>query len=561
MLKIGRALLWEQWRLSRRPLASLGAGVFGISWLLLTFSSPETPAESRSLMWALVMMQILLTVLLLLQARDPSARRAGFGELFYRLPVTTPALVHWRRLGLILGASLLGLVVLVFASLGHGLQWPVWPALLANAVAVTSGAAMVWTLASSLTSAVVVAGILIVGFGWWLAALVGVDLGIGFGEAAGSLAAQGLGILATVVAWRLALWGVARDRRGEPIDPESIGRRMVDGWGRRRAAVPPELSSPVAAQYWMEWRQKGHFMPLHTAAVLVVVVVANIWGGIDTAGMLRLLGVFFPFVCLALPPMVGVLVGRFSASTELPALDPFRATRPLGDRTMALVFLGFGGANLLASYLTLIVGSLAILGFLWLFGDRTSIEALWASLTLPIEVVGWPTVGLLIGMAVLIAWVAMGLAASIALTGRASVGAVLILVPYAVLAAFIVLHKSGRLDQLLSYGNATAWVLGVAAMLATAAAFVAGRRSRLLPTRWPWIALACWVGLVALGLVAFERGVVEHVLEIMRESGAADLLASSGLEHGLIVLGLGLLALVTAPPAFAPLALSWNRHR
>jgi hypothetical protein len=96
-------------------------------------------------------------------------------------------------------------------------------------------------------------------------------------------------------------------------------------------------------------------------------------------------------------------------------------------------------------------------------------------------------------------------------------------------------------EAMATLGQAVAAGLGIVFIVVTAWAFVAARRRGLVSAPTAWAALATWAALAAAGAFEFSSG--------------------SGLPRSTSLLLLGLLALAVAPPASAPLALCWNRHR
>ena len=544
---MARALGWEQWRLMRRRLLSVSMGSLGIAGLLLRYTPPQTALEDRALFFGVLMMQIPMTVVLLLQARDPGVSGAGFDRRLYRLPISTRDLVTWRLLSLVLATAAVSLAVVSLARLVFGATWSPWPAVLAGAVAMAWAGAVFWTLAATPVVCLVVAGASFGGFAWWLAWWVGFGQGAASTGLRMTVAPPLIGVSALVLAFGLAVWSVSRDRRGLPVIPTApLGHWLAEQIPAFTTRRPLEFRSPMAAQWWLEWRQKGYVMPSYALLTLSVIVVTNTWGGLDTAGMLRMLALFLPLILAIFPPITGALVGRFSTSSENPELDIFRATRPLGDRAMALGFLGSGGAGLALAWLLIALGSGAILAMLWSVGDRAVVEMVWQGLMDRAAELG--ALKLVLGaLAVLVlGWVNMGLVASCFLTGRNTVVGVLVLAPYVILVAVLSFYEPGS-SELSVVFVAGSWAIGLAAMAGTAVAFAAARRRGLVPKSWPWLALGAWVAQV---LIVAYAGV-----------DVTSLAGAGGLEQGLLVFGLGLLALTTAPVATAPLALAWNRHR
>ncbi|MEM7352634.1 MAG: hypothetical protein AAF657_17680 [Acidobacteriota bacterium] len=551
-------MAWEFWRLARIRLLSALVGIGCLNalfyHLMTMFLGPLPPPVQRNFFAVILFTNIFLIVLILLRSRDADSRNGmELDTRAFLLPLPTWQLVLAKMLFPVVAAGVLwvtisGLTLAVTSRDATGEHWPLLgPALLA-AMFTACGLAIFWLpLRPRPLKFVVGFGLLASPIGWFVQRF---DAGEATEKAWATLSAADGATFAAffVAAYGLGVLGTVRARRGITLGfPDVVG--ALDTWGQRwRRAKASSFRSPVAAQIWLEWRQKGWVLPAIAGGQMVAAAILVGWFAAPETVRLALsllLGFFFFYI----PPLMGCMMGRFNQTSGDASIDVFRASRPMSDTTLAHVILQAGALSLLASWLVAVATYVAALGVVDGIGAGGQLEAVWQMVRGLVERAGWTGVALdSLGLLV-ISWTNMALVATAFLTGRNAVVAALVFVPYGIgIVAYVVFDLLGT-EVLSSLFIGTAWSASGTALALTLIAFVAARRRGLISRRSPAIALA----LALLVGVAFAWPKAELVRSIL-ESGVA-------LERSLLVLGPGLLALAIAPLALAPLALAWNRHR
>jgi hypothetical protein len=346
-----------------------------------------------------------------------------------------------------------------------------------------------------------------------------------------TISAAELAVSLVVVAacYLAAVHVVVRDRRGEAW---SLAWLSPDWWAQRvgnSASIPAvaysqftprTFRSPRAAQFWMEWRSKGRYVPLAVAGVLGVLwVVAELnrldWQSVSNA-LEGLTAMFF-----VTSPFVGVYLGHRSERFDM---KPFLATRPLTDGEQATVVLRHVAAACGAGALIWLIG-IVVTATVW--GQPFPYLPAWReAATLLIK--AWLLLFFLLALWTLVALgAALGMARSWFVPVGGIGGGVLLM---------IFVHFAGRGSSLSA---TVATLLLVAGFVGgTTAAFVAARRRRLISMPTMLSALAAYVVLV---------------LTCFFISGGMSLAALPRIA--------GFCVTPLAPLAAAPLALAWNRHR
>lgn len=335
----------------------------------------------------------------------------------------------------------------------------------------------------------------------------------------------------TVVAgiYLAAVHFVARDRHGDAwslawFSPSHwlhrIGDRAPAETMTRNEFTPRSFRSPHAAQFWMEWRSKGRFVPLAVIGMLALLCVIAVVNRLDSY-MVTAAWQSLTAMLLLTAPLVGVCLGHRSERFDI---KPFLATRPLGDTDLAMIVL---------RHSAMVCGATAIL---WLVGVAL-IVAVWGPPPESLPTAYDATAHLLpkASIAALICgglvWTLVGLGAALAmarswfvLAGGIGAGVLLLVV----------------VCMLPLTDRAVTFVTAAACLGATAAAYAAAWRRNLVSLRAVVGALAVYVLLLVCFLLMLAEGIMP-------------------LEVFLPMVGFS--AAPLAPLALAPLALAWNRHR
>jgi hypothetical protein len=513
-------------RRGRWMLPSLALLANAMPLLLLTAlraSEALNPSDSSHITMHIVLTQMSMWIfgVAIISSMGPVSK-------MYALPVTTTTIVVWRLLLLAGLAFTVGALNTLLINVLFDVDWPVWGPALLLAAALALAQASVWYADKSIWCVVALA-LLALGYGAWMRSRYGSFWSppshywreISLGDAAVMLGMLALALLVGVA-------GVARGRRGEP--PLSLGlleglQRWLDGM---RAVMPP-FHSPVAAQFWYEWRRKGWMMPAGAAFGLAIAFAAwlafsrdpgDLWEGIfGLGGCLTILG----FVA-------GMIIGHQGPSDVNFDLGSFFATRPLTTTTLANTLLKACGLSVLLAW------TMWALAFVGVYAALRAMSV--PTPLLPNQLQWWFYPATLLGP-----WIAATLLGCIGLSGRIRL---FIEIGGGLLGAWIALTLFGQFalsddaQALLRSGSLVA--LGVACVVGSLVVYARAWRQGLI--EWPavYIAGSLWIALCLAAWFAFGQP-----LSLM-------LLASYALTCGL-------LALALAPLAAAPLALDWNRTR
>jgi hypothetical protein len=304
---------------------------------------------------------------------------------------------------------------------------------------------------------------------------------------------------------------------------------MAGSWARvgQSGDVGCPFRSLRAAQFWLEWRSKGHYIPWTIAGI-----VGCLWlcfGLLDFAAhqvrdtLGGLTGVLF---CTA--PFLGVYLGSSAGGFDMKS---FAATRPVPDRDLATAVLRNVAAVLGSSAAVWGIGILVSI-VVWSPEDRNELlGAMQRSFH------GGGIIQDVLPFVLLLTtvWTMLSLGASLGLTRRWFVCCAGCGLPPALFALFLALAWFPREVQgVLLAGVVAAAVGGI--LFAFGAAWSRG----LISIR---VVLACVAGyalLLAWGLLCQPPG------------------AMPGSQLFVFVC---LIAVPFAPFALAPLAAAWNRHR
>jgi len=542
MRSIGRALTWEFWRLYQGGfLAIFSYSVLFLFWLWYKFphvdeNAPEhMEAIARTYRFYLYFALFSCGAFLLSGFVD-KRKRLVFSARHYVLPVRTSVLVAWQMVSTTIFMSLMVLVMVGCCRLCTGFSFPVLvPALFCSAVLVWTTAGL-WFLVGSqvltLLFFAVVPILLIWGCG-------GVFFTETWRSEMGTLGKGPLPVLillfllSLLAAYLIAVAGAARDRRGDAFSLlpiwEWLLERLGTLWVRQK-----RFSSPAAAQFWFEWRQKGLVMPIIAAAVHAGILVLILAGVIVNGAVDMVLGISCVFLSLAWFPM-GFLFGLRDTSSGKWELGAFAGTRPLNDRDISLATLKVGAASIAATFAVCVLAVLP-----WVV--MGSLEHLSGKFTAHPYLLAF---GYLCGL-LLSGWTVMALAACITLTGHKWVLGVLGAIVFVFFFGIMTLGtwnpmSPGRREALL---ETLVIFITSGCLLGAFAAFTAAYRKRLIGKGLVSLSACLWLLFVVCAVGLWLR---------FREP-------SEPMFFPLFLL-IVLTALPVAPLALAPLALSWNRHR
>lgn len=340
-------------------------------------------------------------------------------------------------------------------------------------------------------------------------------------------------LVAVGVCYLAAVYVVSRDRRG---DGWSLAWLSPGWWAacfqdRRFAAAPVATTgrftprhfrSPEAAQFWMEWRSKGRFVPIAVGSLFVFLWLIAALNRLDQFSLAGALAGLTGLVLLT-SPLIGLYLGHRSERFDI---KPFLATRPLADREMAMVVLRHAAVVCAAGAMVWLVGY-AVTESIWGHA-RTGPLPRWQEPTWVL----WLKVVILAGFLLLL-WTLVGLGAALAMARSW-------LVPVVAL---------GVLG-------------GLTLLVYTAEKFALGAQFVKF-----MLATVCLGGTIWAFVAAWRRGLVSVPIVVGSLAGYLVILTCFSTVQDRPVMALDLLlpigffAAPLAPLAAAPLALAWNRHR
>ena len=524
-----RALLWDIWRRGRRGLLLLTGGLTLFAALVLSVIPVEEAAHRAELGRGLLWISVICTAIGLIYVAEGRAGE-GFDRRLFVLPVSS------ARLATTWLSALAGTNVVVY--LAGALALRLWlgsdgPDL---APALFVGALMAWFvwIVWATPQRPVVRSLFTVGAAGLFAgplALSARSDSLGNPLAAleqagpGGLAAM---VLALVAAFPLATWAVARHRRGDAMpeksggkgDPQSVSTKIADRG----------FDSPFRALLWLDRREKGYFLPVLFGAPWILALLAEATGSMDRETIRALVAAQVGFALFFGPVLAAGVVCRVQDGNLCARLDDLRVLRPVSSATLARTYLTHGAVHLSIAWLLTAAGAWAAFSYFGAptggglaqflvarFGDRAALLALLLALA------GWLQIGCL---------------SSLFLTGRNSIAALLIGLPYAAGAMVLVFHRSIPAPPLEWLSGVFHWVVAAAGVLLTVTVVVlAVRWQRMPPAPLAWGA----GGLTLFAIVA---------------ATALDLTLG---PRTIALFGLTVAAL--APWPAATLAIGWNRHR
>jgi len=311
------ALLWGIWQRHRAFVAAIA--IFTAAGWLVDGGEPSTLNEMLGLLSFVLLFGIFTYTEV---SEDGGVGR--FPHRLFTLPVSTLRLVAVPVVAGVVSVELLYLLWMDRLTRG-GMASPLFVGVLFAALMVFYHA-VVWTLARLGPLRLVVLGA--IGLAVFVIGLLPSFTSLGVSpwrseRVLGTLAA-GLAVAAFLLAWR----HVARLRSGGGYQTRRLERLI----GRLAVALPVRrraFASPLAAQFWFEWRSSGMALPALVGGVLLMAIGPLSWlGRHDPNDTLRLL-----LGTLAMPVILAIPIGMAFAKPVLWSDDlsvpAFMAVRPL----------------------------------------------------------------------------------------------------------------------------------------------------------------------------------------------------------------------------------------
>jgi hypothetical protein len=527
MRSIPVAMIWELWQRGKWGFLTAVLGMVGLPALIFCALKYEGALPSGDdelsvrFCHVIVLVQAFAYTVVIASALDRPTR-------LYTYPVSAATLAAVRLLPGMAVAIVLSLVSTAAVNALFDLGWPLWgPALFcAAALALSEGAIRLTERGAWLFPGF---GIPTTLLGMWGKAR--------FGPLFSNPAHLWTEVTATeiltmicvaLIGYAAAVEGISRERRGDPLRTPRL-----KAWLERLLDPAPAFglpfASPLQAQFWFEWRQKGG-MPV----LVVIGMIAAFLGWLIFNRVPREL--FEGFLAGgAILPMVGfvmgLVIGHVGPMDGRFEMGNFYATRPLTNPDLARIILKTAGRNVLVSWLAWLAVYLALMGIDW----ATQSQPIMLT---ELEKLGWSYIPL----SLLATWLTVTQIAMAGLCGKQNLLTGIVCAAFALIIALTVFGRfvlAPEERQPFFFGCLI--TLMVVFILGTVWAFTAARRQALVSPRATWTAAAISISLSGAVLVHWawqERLPLPMYLGIV-----------------------GLAALVVLPLAGTPLALAWNRHR
>ncbi|MBM4074718.1 MAG: hypothetical protein FJ267_03650 [Planctomycetes bacterium] len=543
-------MFWEILAGSRFSIAMtfIGSNLYlGLIYPLLWFSvGPEAASElkiSPSIYLAIVVLSVFSQGAAVLEIPKKQNRLFVF-------PITTQSIVGWQLLISMVIGTLLNIAGTLSLNILLGLDWPILGPALFTAASIAAAAATIWATENSSWQPLAVGTVIGLLILFFLS-----RLGPVFGSPQHTwehvTLFEWIFLLGTIlVSYRVAVWGMSRNRCGE-----AFASFDVDGWIRRLWFRTLDkgfrFRSPVDAQLWYEWKQKGWIFVCILVLMLLGSFVASCAFLVkeqindDTFSNLLLgflFGAIFSFTAFGV--VIGTIIGiadsnqsksltRFSDKFEI---GHFLSTLPITDEALAGLLLRIMGTMALLTWgiwiaiLTFLYASLSIVGYIPAYDSLTPALATTG-------IVWW-----YIPFQLIVLWTTQTFMATIVLTGRKWFPITIYFGAIGI--ALLVTSTSGLLGQeegqrlrewsVISLALSTLIVVGVMLWMA--------RKREFVSTTAIGTSLGIWLLLVSS--VAIFHWTYNPDIPAYMSAAVLSLITAA-----------------VAPIATAPLALSWNRHR
>jgi hypothetical protein len=447
----------------------------------------------------------------------------------YAYPARTSTLVACRMAPAMVIVLVVSVVATAAINVLFQVGWPLWGTAFFLATAFAAVQAAFWLTEKS-SWVVFALTVVSTPLGLWLKSRYGPMFGDPMRMWSDVTPFEALTMLAAAVAaYAVAVYGVARNRRGEP--PYSIG--VIDRITCYLAASSVQdrrHQSAFRAQLWYEWQRKGWAMPVAVGVVLFMGLI--IWastnrdphelvqGLVAGGGMITVAGF-----------LGGLVIGNTRGKDDDFAIGSFLASRPMTNSDLARATLVTAAKSLLIAWLIWLVVFLAAL----------ALVATFSALPTPVipPELGW----WYFPVTILGPWTVAALCMTAGLTGRTKLFMQMVALLATVYIALLVFSNfvlNPQMQRLLEQVMAT--TVGFALVLGSAWLYTKALRRGMINRATLFAAAFAWAAACAAVVTQWPTG------------GDQPLLPAYALVAGA-------LAIAVAPFAAAPLAIAWNRHR
>ncbi len=520
------AMAWEMWQRGRWKMAASFVGPICLTMLVfgaLRYQGMEDLRDInlRGVHLCFMQLNLFMFATFVLDIQGPLNR-------MYLLPIPTSNLVAFRMLTamLVVGSEAAASAAILNAILNLG--WPLWGPALFAATTLAAIQAAIWYTEKTLWVIPAIAGVS-GGLGIWFIERLPPQFKPAFytWREVTSLDVFGL-IAVAIAAYFVGVAGVSRNRCGEHLQPLGI-KAWLDRFFDVAPVDGPAFRSRTEAQYWSEWRKKGWAMP--GIVILGLVMGAGFWLFFSRNPKDLVSGLIGGGAVLSVIGFVGAIImgntGRTDSEFEM---GSFLASRPIANTELTKITLRVIAKSVLLAWAIWLVAFSCVCGVVWLTG-RNPLQ------DIPPGVRWWYLPATLLGC-----WTVTAVLTSICLMGRIGLFSKVILFLCALFFTFncfsgFVLTRDAQ--KIFTQGLLI--IVGIAFIFISCIFFFAGRKRQMIDSKDLVVCGCFW--LAASTIVGIDG--IQQPPEMIPN----------------YIFSIGLLALAVVPPAAAPLALAWNRHR
>ncbi|NQV34695.1 MAG: hypothetical protein HQ515_18520 [Phycisphaeraceae bacterium] len=540
MTAILRAITWEFWRENRWWIIVSVTAILGLGSLVYNDPLNEYDTNQIVPITAFFTEMLAFGILLCVTQCNKKKGRLGFPEHLFIRPVRMRS-VALIRLGLaVFTAMSLYLLTAGFFKWATHMAWPIVLPCLYMTACILFLHAIAWSLPAVPALQIVFStiGLIILCVRY-------------FHDQHFSDLSRAPGLLIFMALCTcLALEGAALDRRSQRLKLTALWIQIVLV---ARACLPWKTCtdvSPQRALFWFHWIKKGWIVPAVSVILMVlgyVLAWAVPWSNPKEFIMLYFTGTFLVHV-VGMPLLASFVTCQ--QETQNQGLPSYTSSLPVTNRDMLLAYLKASLASLVMSWGILAVGLCLLQLLLMITGKGHYTEELFSNLR-DITQISSPFSGnggipsqylhhMLMAF-FLMPWAALGLVATMLLSGRRNVGVVTLIIVFAlpiIPALAEALDAPKPVFVALYTLEAILFIVGIIG--GTIAAYAYGTfRKRI----HPYLTIGALLVYIALNLL-FAQVIWRDPNEILQSLAL-----------------LAVIALPLAPFATAPLALAWNRHR
>ena len=533
MKSISLALTWEFWRQVGAGLLMTIAILTGLTLLLFAGLHLDRPYMRDSGMHTGVQMFCFVFVVVGLSAvichpTGPSAYR-------FTLPVSTRTSILVPMVNGAAATVVGYLSIALILNWRFDAQWDlVKPAIIAVSM-ITVCQAVAWLLwgSSTLRGAIVAGVSTVLGIGVFY--LNGIQTTGQFNREWHTLRPLDIAcaIIVPTAAYFFSFSVITLSRRGQVISMTAFGQWLFAKFDVK-FNVSTHQATPIAAELWAEWTQRGRVMPVGGVLITMILCGFYLTGRFEWESAIQGLavGTWLQFISA---PLIGLFIGQVGERFDF---NEHLATRPLTDRQIADIKLWSTFRSCYWTWGVWVMGAAVVVACMAVVGQgpqqwsdflpSDSHPFMPLAIVAVIPLISWTLTSLGVSVAILRPWLVKTLFCSVA---------ILPFLPYAL---FLIVPESA-VDDILSWS----WITGTIG--GTIVLYVTALRLRLISAKRVAVVSVAYVSLV---------GAAGFLASVLLPQPPADEPLAPAIGF---LLSTSILPLVAF--AAVPLAVWWNRHQ